>query len=772
MTEDGSPMYSLGFGLERIGLPAIRAPRITLALVVALSVFCALGIPRLETNHTLSELFASDTTEYRNYKTMSDRFPASEFDVLVIVEADNLMKPELLEEIRNLHLELQFAQAVEGILSIFSMRDPPGESDIPPPMIPAEIPHGAEFDRLADKVLNHPLISGKLLSDAGDGGGQLTLLIISLKDEILREQGLSPSIREIEQLAHEIIGPTGMRVQLAGAPVMQLEIRDAIRRDRLIYNGTGFVVGLLVCLAFFRRVKLVLVTSVCSGVSVLWALGLLGWIGLELNSFINVIPPLVMVIAFTDAMHMIFSIRRRLREGDDRFEATRHAVRTVGPACVLASVTTSIAFLSLMLTDSGLVRTFGLAAALATLLAVLAVLVLLPTLVVLLFKDEAEFAKTETKRHQAISALEGMCRRVADWLQLRYRATAVIGLGLVAVAAALHFQLEPRYRLSDQVPDSKQSISAAERLDEKLTGAHPVHVMLKWSEGETVTSPRVIKALAETHALLEKQASIGNVWSVETLNRWLIEAGKAGEGVLADYLGQLPEHLVARFVNKDANSALVTGRIPNLDAEDTVPVLRQLDGSLKDLRGAYPEIEFTVTGLSALAAIRSSDMIWQLSRGLMTAIVVVIILIGVAFRSVRVLVLSILPNIFPIVAAGAVLYLIGGGLEYASVIALTVAFGIAVDDTIHFLNRLHLEQQRLADLAGAVHETISRIGPVLVLTTLVLVIGLAATALSDLPAMRLFGQLFMTTLAAALLGDIFFLPAIILAGKRLFHKRF
>ncbi len=146
-------MSSLGFGLERIGLPAVRFPRTALVLLLLASAFCALGIPRLQTDHTLSELFASDTVEFRNFKTLSSRFPTSEFDVLVIVEAPNLMRPDLLEEIRNLHLELQFAEAVDGLLSIFSMRDPPNEKGIPPPMIPAELPKGAEFDKLAKAVV-------------------------------------------------------------------------------------------------------------------------------------------------------------------------------------------------------------------------------------------------------------------------------------------------------------------------------------------------------------------------------------------------------------------------------------------------------------------------------------------------------------------------------------------------------------------------------------------------------------------------------------------
>jgi len=150
----------------------------------------------------------------------------------------------------------------------------------------------------------------------------------------------------------------------------------------------------------------------------------------------------------------------------------------------------------------------------------------------------------------------------------------------------------------------------------------------------------------------------------------------------------------------------------------------------------------------------------------MIAIVVVILLIGFAFRSAQISALSVVPNLFPIVTAGTVIYLTGGGLEYASVISLTVAFGIAVDDTIHFLNRLRFETDRQPSLDDAVYQTIAKIGPVLVLTTIVLVVGLAVTIFSDLPAMRKFGELFISTLAAALVGDVLILPAIVLSLRK------
>jgi len=395
------------------------------------------------------------------------------------------------------------------------------------------------------------------------------------------------------------------------------------------------------------------------------------------------------------------------------------------------------------------------------------VIVLVPVLVLLLFRDKHEFIRTEGGRHHAMTRLEELCAAIAQWLSRYYRPVAGVGVGLVALFGVFYYQLEPSYRLSDQVPDTRQSITASERIDVKLTGAHPINVMVSWPEDRTVNSPDVVAAISQAHGLIERQPGIGNVWSLETLRRWLEGVGETGPGVLYEYLEKLPEHVVRRFVNEDAQAALVTGRLPNLDAHDSVPLLESLDEQLAGIRAQNPDLEFTVTGLSALAAMQSSNMIAQLNRGLLMAIVVVILVIGLAFRSAGIAALSVVPNLFPILTAGTWIYLTGGGLEYASVISLTVAFGIAVDDTIHFLNRLRFEMTRNRSLDDAVYQTISRIGPVLVLTTLVLVVGLAVTVFSDLPAMRKFGELFISTLAAALIGDVLLLPAIVLSLRKL-----
>lgn len=763
-------MPSIGFGLERLGLPAIRHPVIALMIAVVFSVVCAVGLTRIKTEQTLSELFRSGTPEFANYTQLTDRFPTSEHDVLVLVEGQTLMRPVILEQIRDLHAQLESAEVVDGVLSIFSVRDPGDSQSLPAPVLPPELPEGKAFDALMTRVLAHPLIGGQLMSKP-DEDSQFTLLIASLRPETSRTKGLFEPLREIKAITRKIIEPAGLSAQFAGVPVMQVEIDEAMLRDRIIFNGSGFLVGMVIALAFFRRFKFVLITSICPALAVLWAIGLIGWFDLKLNIFINVIPPLVMVITFTDSMHMVFSIRRRLKDGVDRLTAVRHAILSVGPACVLTSLTTSIAFLSLTFVDSALIRTFGIAAALATLLAFLTVIVVLPPLVVLIFRNEAKFIAGENRHYHAIAWLERLCSRLAEWVGVGYRSIASIGILLIITFAALHLQLEPGFRLSDEVPDSKQSVAAANRIDEKLAGAHPIHIMLRWPQGEDVVSARVTGLISETHKLLKEHAEIGNVWSLDTLRGWLPDTVEKSGATLRRYLDNLPAHLLGRFVNENARTALLTGHLPDLDTKDTVPIVRELESRLDRLREKNPAFEFTVSGLTALSASQSPSIISQLNRGLLGAIGVVIVLIGVAFRSASTAVISILPNLFPIVTAGAAISLTGGGLEYASIIAMTVAFGIAVDDTIHFLNRLHIETDHTGSLRMAIHQTISRIGPVLILTTLILVLGLAVTMLSELPTMRLFGALFMTTLMAALVADLVFLPPIILAARKLLTVR-
>jgi uncharacterized protein len=743
----------LGFGAERIGSVAIRNPGLWFLVIVAVSLIALVGITRINVDDSLTELFRTNSAEFAKYETLTKRFPASEYDVLIVIEHKNLLTADRIERLREITLELDFIDANRGIISIFSAREAPGKADIPAPLIPAEIPEGKEFEDLKQRILTDKIVGEKMISK----DGTLALIIMALDRDVVKQQGLKQIIADIREAVDEQIQGSGMRVKLSGPPVMQLEIRNAVLTDRLIYNGLGFFLGTLVCLFFFRSFSLTLVTIAAPAIAILWSLGVLGLMGVRLNLFLNVITPLIMVIAYSDATHMMFTIRRHLGRGANRYEAVKQAIFEVGPACVLTSFTTAVALSSLIFASSALIRTFGIVAAVSTIISFLAVLIVVPVLSVLMLRHEEKFITKKSGQPGFVHILSSLSEWVANSVKRHAMIYAVAGYLAAIVFGAAYLSLEPRYRLADQVPDREEAVFASARLDKKLTGANPVHIMIELGKDKSLYGRDTLGLIAEAQKIMENSEDMGNVWSLEVLRRWLVEKGEIEAGTLRKYVEFLPKTLTRRFISADEKTVLVTGRMPDLNSASLLPVVNKIDRELRLLRIAHPDYQLSVTGLPAIAARNSHQMIGELGFGLMSTIAVVVALIALVFRSFYAALVSIIPNLFPIFAAGSVLYVTGYGLQFSSAVALTVAFGLAVNDTIHFLHRLHLERQK--GHRDSVTRTVKLMGPVLMLTTIVLILGLAVTAFSGLPSLRMFGWLSAITLFAALIGDVILLPA-------------
>jgi predicted RND superfamily exporter protein len=762
-----APRRSFAFGLERLGLVGLKAPAVTLVLILAFSALAAWGLTLLRVDDSLSELFRTDTEEFRRYEEIDRRFPSSEYDVLVVVEGKDLLKKAQLEAFRRAIIDLQLADGVDGLISMLSARGKPDASGYAPPIVPDELPDGPEYDKIIEAMRSNDIVKGKFLSP----DGELALAVIALDRKVVQAKGAKEVIGGIAGDLQKELAPVGLKSHLTGAPVMQLEIRNAVERDQLVYNGLGLLFGATIAVIFFRRVSLMLLAALPPVLAVLWSLGLLGWIGFKLNLFLNVMTPLVMVMGFADSMQMVSAIRIRLREGDTKAEAVRFAVRVVGPACVLAHGTALLSFAALLVSQSGLIRTFGMAGVLATGISFLAVILVLPLLGLILIRNEGKLAKDRAPADGLMDGLGGLVGWIVDRVVHWPFTTTLVAMISFAVCGWAYLQLEPRYRLADQVPDREQALGATGRIDEKLTGANPVHIMIEWKTGEGLFAPRPLEVIAKTHEVLEKQAGLGNVWSLESLRRWLREAGDERIETVEKYVKILPEHLVRRFIAKEGNAVLVTGRLPDIDSSRILPVVEKIDRALDDLRKQYPEYTVSVTGLPAIAARNSARMIRQLNEALPICVAFAGLLLAIAFRSVFVGFVSLLPGLFPVVASGAIIWLQGGGLEFASVVAMLVVFGLAIDSLIHFFNRLSLEERREPRADLAIRQARVLVGPAIILTTLVLAFGLGVTVFSDLPSLRLFGFVCGITLLASLLADLVFLPGLIMLIRKVWPHR-
>jgi uncharacterized protein len=756
--------FHLVLGFERAGLVALRTPLLSAAIAAVLCVLAAYGVAKLRVDDSLSSLFRSSSAEFKLFDDFSKRFPSNEYDVLMVVEGNKLLERDNIERLRNLVTDLQLIKGSRGVLSLFSARQPPEGGQIPGPLFPADLPEGAEYDALVQKVLTNEIIRGKLLAE----DGKLALIVIALDPAEAGYEGVKKIISDFRESVAENMESSGLKVDLTGVPVMRLEIRNAVERDSLLYNTIGFAAGCLIAIAFFRRISFMIIAAGPPLIAILLSLGTLGWLNFELNTFLNVMTPLIMVISFSDSMQLTFAARDRLISGESKRDAFRNAILVVGPACVLTHATAAMSFVALLFSGSALIQTFAAAGIISTVIALLTVITLLPLLGVLLVRRETAFAERVKGADAAVDALRAFCSWIAERVVARPGLYSLISVLILAGLGITYSNLLPRYRLADQVPNKQQAVAASHQLDAKLTGSNPINVLIDLPAGASLYGSESLAVLAQVHSILEKQPGVGNVWSIETLRRWLAEKlKKADVATLKQYVGYLPDSLVRRFVSQDERSAVVSGYVPDIDASELRPFISNLEKSLNAVRAAHPSYSVSVTGLSVIAAQNSANMIGRLNQALTIEVVFVAAFIGLAFRSLIVLLAAALPAIFPIFASGVLLWLLGTGLQFASIVALTVSFGLGLSATIHFLNRLRLEDKPGQDPGIGVARATVLMGPPLILTTIVLACGLAVTVFSDLPSLRLFGWLSAFAMVAALVADLLILRPTIMFLMRL-----
>ncbi|MBL1421982.1 MAG: MMPL family transporter [Alphaproteobacteria bacterium] len=727
------------------------------AIFTSLAVIVTLifGVLHLQLVGAVGNIFDPQSQYVKDFQDFTETYESLEREIVIVIENDDILSDESRNEISNLHLELEFLDDVNSVISIASLRDAPQKIDSMGQLIADDnfAKYGKEL--IQQKLYEHPIARHRLIS----ADGKKSMILIGLKSVGER----NASLQEINDQAAALAARELQHSQFyfTGFLAVSAEIVSAILHDQIYFVLGGATLGFIFGFLFFRHFSLVMATAVPSILSILITLGAMGWAGISVNVMTNVVPTIIMVIAFADSMHMVDAMRNRLELGESREQAVIYAMKVVGPACVFTSLTTSIAFLSLTFADTPLVAEFGRAAAMGTFLALFASLILSCLICLYLgrvfpVKIKAGAAPSNGIIHQILSDLS---RSIGGFSIKHAKKTIAIGSLLLIGSGYIHFLNEPEYRYSENLPANNHATQAIKTVDQDLGGMNGFYYVVSRQDGAVIDfdAPSLLPILTQLDQLVENTPTHSSHSSVIQVMNWLGEG--AQKPSINDLLENLPAKFTRRFIAPDQKSIIIIAFTADLGARVLRPFLRDMRAAAKKIVAQDPEYKLMLTGLAAMSAEESYAMIGELNSGLLIAMVIIILLMGIVFRSGFYALASILPNLLPIVAGGALLYFIADGLQFTTVIALTIAFGIAVDDSIHFLYQYRQNIKHM-DAAGAIDDALKRVGPVLMATTFMLSAGLGLMFFSDLPQMNLFGVTIIFILNVALLADIAILPSI------------
>lgn len=711
------------------------------------------GITQISINDNLADIFKADNPDYRQLVQFFDEFGADDNECVVVLQSDELFSRQSIAAIRRLTDGLDALPDVDRVYSILDIRRR-AVGRVFVPLLPKDDADDEAFALARERALKHPLALGHLLSEDGN----TMLLSARLAGGAVSTAEIRPTIKRIGNVVDASLSGTTIGASITGLPQLRADIYDCIQREEIKFGTVGLLVAVGIATFLFRRPVAVMIVCVPPLLGTFWTLGALGLAGEPINTFNSILPTLVMVVGFTDAVHFMMDIRRSRQQGLSRQDAAAMSLRHLFLPCLLTSVTTAIGFGSLVVAQIDVIQRFGIACATGAILNFFAVVPLVPLLVTTRLgkyvADGNHQSSTEAHAHRFLDPLVGWITHHAKTITA---VASLVTVGLVVLAS----RLEPDNRIYNGIPAHSSSYRSLCHCDDVFGGALFTYVVVDWPGEHDLDSTEVLRALVDVHNVLGRPKELGTPFSVMNLLLALPHP-KNRLSSAVKYLDSVPDDVVERFVRRDLGKAVVNVQTPDLGARVLAPVYADVDAELRRLEEKYPGFQLSLTGSTVVGSRNVNLMIVDLARSLALAAVVIFIVISLSYRSVRFGLLSILPNVFPLVCAAAILWLRGGALEMAAVTTFSVCLGIAVDDTIHLISRYCVERQHSQGVHDAVRRAVGKVGAALTVTTLTLVGGFGAGLLSDLPAIRLFSLLASVALLTALAAVVLVLPALLL----------
>jgi uncharacterized protein len=730
-----------------------------IAILTALSVFYA---SRLRFDYNFDNFFPKGDPDLAYYLNYRDKF-GNDNDYLLIGldNGGSLFEKQFLQKVDTLTRFMQRQPHVESVLSPTTVKSPIIEQ-----FGYFEIPylHPDEPERYTqDSTLIYQ--SRELVGTLFSEDATAVSLFVQTSDDLGKEPGdslIAAMYGEIERL--------GLRDHhVAGKVLAQSVFIEKMKIELAIFMSASILLVILFLWIAFRTAWGVLVPLVVVLLSVLWSLGVMGLFNKPIDVMTVLLPTIMFVVGMSDVIHIMSRYITEVGQGATKLQALRVTIREVGMATLLTSLTTSVGFLTLLTTSIVPIREFGLFTAIGIFLAFVLAFTVLPAILLL--------TKRPNPRRARRSDLSWpmLLRRVYTFVLRKPYPILYASMGVVLVSLLGISLIKVDTTLLEDIGDDDPIVRDFQYFEEKFSGVRPFELHLIAGPDKSMYDLEVLQEIDQLETYLYQTYGLNFITSPATVVRAIHRAQNGG---LPDYytlpanereMQQVQRRLTA-FSKRSELRAVVTedqqeGRLAGKMSDVGSVQAAELNDSLRVFidQQINPELlQARITGSAVMLDKNNDYVVSNMLQGLLIAFLVVAILVGFIFRSLRMVLISLVPNIIPLLMIGGIMGFVGINMTVSVSIIFTIAFGIAVDDTIHFLGKLKVELRKGKSLPYAIKTTIISAGKAIIITSCILVAGFLTLVLSSFDATFYVGVFVSLTLVFAVVADLLLLPVLIL----------
>lgn len=563
---------------------------------------------------------------------------------------------------------------------------------------------------------------------------------------------------------------TGYEYVLSGEPFVRTQYVDTIRDELLIFIGMSIILTMIVMLVLYGTWWGMMLPQVGVLLAMAWTMGFMGWVGKTMDMVAELLPPIMFVVGIADIVHLFTRYQQDLHRGLDRHEAMKTTMNEIGAAIFLTSVTTAIGFISLIVSPLPPVKEFGVIAAIGVMFAYVIAIIVIPNALLRINPEKI-------KRRRGIANMafwEPFLEKIYQSVRKGPVKVVIGAVAIITLAVIGMSQISFNTYLLDDLGEDDPARKGMRFFESNFYGARPFEMAIIPKNGHTVTDYAVLTEVEKIQDYIHSQVRISPFLSIVNYLKGANRLYRGGR----DKFMRLPktedkiEELIGfgyssggaeyldLVMNKDRSLGRVSGRMGDIGTEK----FGQLRDGLADFVRQECNTDVFAYHLTGTAVITDRNVQFLregLFAGLGLAFLLIALLMGALFRSWRMLFIGVIPNIIPLLITAGAMGFLGISLRSSTSIVFLVAFGIAVDDTIHFLSRLRLELKEGKDVEASLRAATVGTGKALIITSIILMAGFVLLLTSDFGGTYIVGLFTALTLVVALLSDLLLVPVLI-----------
>lgn len=754
----------------------LRNRRLLLFLLAIVTIFMAYEASKVEMSYESAQLLPRKDSAYIDYQRFRQLFGEEGNLIVVGVEDSDFFKLDHFEKWQQLVDSLNTIDGVENLLSVSNAYNLIKNTDKHAfeikNIFPEHLKSQAELDSLANVFQNLPFYQGLLYNPKT----KVYMLAITVNKDKMKSKQREKLVKSIQNTCETFSEETGLTLHYSGLPYIRVVNSIRIKKEIYLFSLLALLLCIITLFIFFRSFKAVMFPVLIVVTGVIWALGTLALFGYKITLLTGMIPSLLIVIGIPNSIYMLNKYHQEFRSHGNNIKALQRVIIKIGNATFLTNLTTASGFVTFVITNSEVLKEFGIIAALNILTLFILSLLLIPILF--------SFAKPPQQRH--IQHLESkLFKNIISHLiniSLHHRKTVYISAVIVILVGLYGISLVKQSGyMVDDIPKNDVIYKDLKFFENQIDGLMPLEIIIDTERPNGVMNLSVFRRIEKLEKRLQQYPELSSSISLLNILKFAKQAFYNGKEQYYSLPNNQEKNFILSYATKsqedEASGVNALHSFMDSTKQITRISIRMHDVGTKRMEELYKDFKqevdsifppshyhVIVTGSSVTFFKGTQYLVKNLFSSLGLAIILISTFMALMFYSWRMVITSLVPNIIPLIFTAAIMGFTGIPIKASTILVFSIAFGISVDNTIHFLAKYRQELAATGwDIQNSVIKALKETGVSMMYTFVVLFFGFGVYSVSKFGGTRALGILVSLTLLTAITSNLILLPSL-LAG--------